>query len=144
MDKELYHHGVKGQKWGVRRTPAQLGHTTSKKRKTDKEDSLKSVNTIVKETARIASTAKQASERKTAAKRDAAKKKMSLDNMTDKELRDMVNRRILENQYRDLYTPATVSKGRERVNKFLGAVGTTMTVTSSALAIALSIKKLAG
>lgn len=26
--KELYleHHGVKGQKWGVRRTPAQLGH----------------------------------------------------------------------------------------------------------------------
>ena len=23
---ELYHHGVKGQKWGVRRTAAQLGH----------------------------------------------------------------------------------------------------------------------
>lgn len=23
---ELYHHGIKGQKWGIRRTPAQLGH----------------------------------------------------------------------------------------------------------------------
>ena len=26
----LCHHGVKGQKWGVRRTPEQLGHTTKK------------------------------------------------------------------------------------------------------------------
>lgn len=24
---ELYHHGVKGQKWGIRRTPVQLGHS---------------------------------------------------------------------------------------------------------------------
>ena len=27
---ELYHHGVKGQKWGVRRTPEQLGHKNKK------------------------------------------------------------------------------------------------------------------
>lgn len=25
-DGELYHHGIKGQKWGIRRTPEQLGH----------------------------------------------------------------------------------------------------------------------
>lgn len=25
-DNELYHHGIKGQKWGIRRTPEQLGH----------------------------------------------------------------------------------------------------------------------
>lgn len=29
MDEELYHHGIKGMKWGVRRTPEQLGHRTS-------------------------------------------------------------------------------------------------------------------
>lgn len=28
---ELYHHGIKGQKWGIRRTAAQLGHRKSKK-----------------------------------------------------------------------------------------------------------------
>lgn len=33
MEKhELYHHGVKGMKWGVRRTPAQLGHKPLGKR----------------------------------------------------------------------------------------------------------------
>ena len=30
FNDELYHHGIKGQKWGVRRTPAQLGHVKEK------------------------------------------------------------------------------------------------------------------
>lgn len=29
-DAELCHHGVKGQKWGIRRTPQQLGHKIEK------------------------------------------------------------------------------------------------------------------
>lgn len=31
-DDYLMHHGIKGQKWGVRRTPEQLGHAVSKGR----------------------------------------------------------------------------------------------------------------
>lgn len=27
---EIYHHGIKGMKWGVRRSPEQLGHVTKK------------------------------------------------------------------------------------------------------------------
>lgn len=30
---ELYHHGVKGMKWGIRRSPQQLGHPAPRKRK---------------------------------------------------------------------------------------------------------------
>ena len=33
MDGQLYHHGIKGQKWGVIRTPEQLGHETEKEQK---------------------------------------------------------------------------------------------------------------
>ena len=29
---ELYHYGVKGMKWGVRRSPVQLGHDVRQKR----------------------------------------------------------------------------------------------------------------
>lgn len=41
MEYELYHHGIKGMKWGIRRTPAQLGRLTKKddrwvKRNSDK------------------------------------------------------------------------------------------------------------
>ncbi len=32
-DRFLEHHGVKGQRWGIRRTPEQLGHKPSKKSK---------------------------------------------------------------------------------------------------------------
>ena len=37
MANDIYHHGVKGQKWGIRRTDAQLGHKTSNKRR-DRSD----------------------------------------------------------------------------------------------------------
>lgn len=43
MDEELLHYGVKGMKWGIRRTPAQLGYkprSTRKKAKA-KEDTSK-------------------------------------------------------------------------------------------------------
>ena len=54
-DKVLYHYGVKGMKWGVRRTQAQLGHKTSstKKKKTDKVDKAEKVNNVIQNTVPI-------------------------------------------------------------------------------------------
>lgn len=36
----LYHHGIKGQKWGVRRTPEQLGHVKKDVAKTTNNDRI--------------------------------------------------------------------------------------------------------
>ena len=35
MNNELYHHGVKGMKWGVRRSPEQLNHKPQAQNGTD-------------------------------------------------------------------------------------------------------------
>jgi hypothetical protein len=34
FDNELYHHGIKGMKWGVRRSPEHLGHPIQRRKKT--------------------------------------------------------------------------------------------------------------
>jgi hypothetical protein len=75
------------------------------------------------------------------------KQKMDLSKMTDKELRDRINRELLEKQYNDLFAPEiapSISKGRDFAKKTLDVAGTTLTLTSSALAIALAIKELKG
>ncbi|MFQ7396552.1 MAG: hypothetical protein ACLRNW_01820 [Neglectibacter sp.] len=72
-------------------------------------------------------------------------KRMDLSKMSDKEMRDQINRELLERQYNQLFAEvpaAQVSKGRE-------ALKTTLEVASvlamrSALGIALAIKELKG
>lgn len=44
---ELYHHGVKGQKWGVRRTAAQLGNRIKAKRDANKKERYKRAEDVI-------------------------------------------------------------------------------------------------
>lgn len=92
----LQHHGIKGQKWGVRRTPEQLGHKPSgKKRKASS-------------TTKIAAAKKRKIKRKLSGLRKKKKVTKTVkgyrkaESYTDEELAKAVRRLQLENQYNQL------------------------------------------
>ncbi len=89
MNEELYHHGIKGMKWGVRRTPEQLGHTVSNK----------SASSFVKKPVKV-------QERRSL---DKAHHKSTY--ISDDELRRRIERLNLEERYEEL-----VSRQRAREN----------------------------
>jgi len=64
--------------------------------------------------------------------------------LTDKEMRDYINRVNLERQYDEVVNPRTTSRGREYVKKFFEYAEPTLAVTASGLGIALAIRKLSG
>jgi hypothetical protein len=73
--------------------------------------------------------------------------RIDLDKMTDSELREKVNRFNLEKQYKEIVnttSPQTMTKGQQYVNQALDIAGTVLTVTSSAIGLAMAIKELKG
>ncbi len=70
------------------------------------------------------------------------KKKFDLSSMSDNELRSYINRKNLERQYTEIKNSETTSKGRERLDTILTRAGQVLAIGSSALGIALAIKKM--
>lgn len=137
-NNELYHHGIKGMKWGIRRTPAQLGHDTGKIDLQKTKKKVDAAGTIVNETRNINNTASKKVQKK------AQKQKLSeAKTMSDQELRERVNRLNMEQQYVRMSTEQ-INAGRSNVSSVLNNVGTAINVASSALAIAVAIQKLKG
>lgn len=100
MNNELYHHGILGMRWGIRRTKSQLGYKTGNSKKGQADDSDVETKTA------------------SSGKSGGSKQSKSISNMTDDELRDHINRMQMERQYLDLqkqissYTPQQISKGK--------------------------------
>lgn len=166
----LAHYGVKGQKWGIRRYQNKDGSLTSKgqarydrdkrenaaKKKEnridlsepdpkrwvreDLERSKKTVDAtdnLVKEMRKL--------EQNTTTK--PVSKRMDLSQMSDKEMRERINRELLERQYNQLFaeTPsAQVFKGREALRTTLEVAGSVLAIAGSSLSLALAIKELKG
>lgn len=105
-----------------------------------KED-LTRTKRLTDETASLARNLKNANDQSI---RNKPKTRMDLSNMSDQELRNQINRELLERQYNDVFNPVSVSKGREYAGKILDTAGVVLPIASSALSIALSIKELRG
>lgn len=161
----LTHWGVKGMKWGVRRYQNKDGTLTEagKKRMYKEHFDLESKDpgekkkyvadanrwatedaTNARNVANDASSAarniKNISD--TASRRSVEKRKsqMDLNNMSDKEMRDKINRELLERQYRDVFTPKNTSKGKEYLDTVLEYGIPILGLTATAIDIALRIK----
>ena len=102
-NNELYHHGVLGMKWGVRRSPGQLGS----RRKAKKLAKQRKEN--------LAKARKTKAERKEA----MAKGKIKPKDMTDAELKKNIERLKLEKEYMSLKKETSVQhKGETFASKY--------------------------
>lgn len=165
---EFYHHGIKGQRWGVRRYQNADGSLTAAGQKRYDRD-VRENNAKKKDNRAIidgpdpkrwvtedldrskqvvdahADLVKELKKLEQASTPKSTPKKLDLSKMSDKELRDQINRALLEQQYNKLFadtSTAQVSKGRMILQDTLDVAGSVLAITGSALSIALAIKKL--
>lgn len=168
MENELYHYGVLGMKWGVRRYQNRDGSLTAEGKKrynrdiaenlakkkdsridTSSPDPNRWVREDIERSKRVIDSGSDLIRQAKSIERDTSprstKKRLNVSNMSDKELRDKINRELLERQYSDIFgEEAKVSRGRRFTREILEIAGTALAATSSVLGIMLSIKQLKG
>lgn len=111
-NNELYHYGVLGMKWGVRRARNNVSTSNrSSSNKTTHEDYTK------------------------------AHDRKSVKYMSNAELRNRVNRLQMERNYNQL-NPNNVRRGSQYINKLIKAGTTVATITSTGLTIYNNIDKI--
>ena len=135
MENELMHWGIKGMKWGVRRYQNKDGSLTpAGKKRYDKEMAkLKEEEKIAKNKLRTQAKLNKLDEKrkeiealksgKPIAKSTKQHSKPSVKDMSDEELRQTVNRLLMEQQYAKL-NPQQVSAGQKFVKKVMNDVVT--------------------
>lgn len=112
---EIYHHGIKGMRWGIRRYQNKDGSLTPSGKK-------RSSNTIHEDY--IKSHTKKSSK-----------------SMSDAELRSRINRLEMEKKYNQLSTEH-VNKGKAYLNKSNKLLTTVATLTTTALTVYNNIDRI--
>lgn len=168
--RELYHHGIKGQKWGIRRwqnedgTLTELGkqkygknnvNELTKEQLIDLNTTVKLENSIDRETAAaykkanvsdvLYDTSKITNQIANAIPRGKGKYINDKDysNMSDQELRSRINRLQLEEQYGRLSGDTKyVESGREKTREILQTIGAVLAVGATAAGVAVTIKNM--
>lgn len=147
LSNELQHHGIKGQKWGVRRFQNTDGSLTAegKKRYSVNDyqqaiDKTKTAGKIVNEAKTLNNTVKKVND--PAAERRIRK---SAAEMSDIELQKRVQRLNMEDNYtRMMLHRENLERGRTFVDKALDVSAIAVQGTVASLTIALLVKQLTG
>lgn len=145
---ELVHHGIKGQKWGVRRFQNKDGSLTAVGRQRYSYDDFKNAKANIDKANEVVKSGKIVSETVGKSAQDAFNKQYnkqiqkSISEMSDKELREIVNRLNMEERYTRMMQSRAPKLGKNKVDEILDYAGAGLTVASSAIAILLAIKEL--
>lgn len=142
MEYELYHHGILGQKWGIRRFQNKDG-TLTEAGKNRKNYSQKQYNAMSK-TSREGKTITDELGKVVDKFGTKTKKTTTVDpsTLSDEELREIINRLNMEEQYTRLTTKNETSKGAQVVKDILSFAGSALVVAGSVTAIMANLKQL--
>ena len=163
-EEELRHHGIKGQKWGVRRYQNEDGSLTAKgkQRYGSKENfereypqeskkKLKKAKQEVDTYKDAAGKAQRGMEEGRQKKNKKQRENVEADvrerayKMSDQELRDAVNRLNMEERYAQVMREREyVEVGKSKAEKFMDYSLTALNIASTGLAIAIAVKELKG
>ena len=111
-DNELYHFGVKGMKWGVRRYQNKDGTLTKAGRK--------KMAKLDKEYSKLIGQKRNTESPNTSS---SPTKKKKLSEMTDDEIREQINRITLEKQYTNLLKNPDSIKKQSKGHDFIKKIG---------------------